>query len=1266
MSDDDGQGMEDESEENSDEDNTPVMYTTERTKERTAERNRSRTTDKNERKEMMKNLIDTTKSQNRIDNASSAGKTSTPRSGRRRRLATQPMTPDEKRLAQTLSAQRGRDGNSNLAKAAQQEEDDEREETLNKTGSAGRIHTRVQSAMQLTSPTKQERGSRTLSDDTSNISNNRSALSDDMSEQSSQESSQRDSRGISRGSRGSRGSGGSGGSRGSRGSRGSGEMNRHHHHHHHHHQQQHSTSATPASLSCLWGSGRLPGLATGERSPASMVSLDYEIFRGKRIVQVACGMGSRQAMYLTAGGDVYRSHNTFDENDAGIHDASTERSTYAALSSSPTSKLIATEHSIQIKVREPTLVQDFAWERALRSCTIVSVSCGAEHCCALADGGQVFTWGRASDGRLGLAKHYRDSADRTEVRTPKLVLPLLGKRIVDIQCGSSHTIVREASAVEDLGDGRVRCVGGRLFSWGKGESGQLGHGDVKTQPLPKEIKKGALSERPGVVSVGCGWSFTVAIHFDGGVSCWGRGGEGQLGTTASSSSKSSSSTPLDAHRPTEMIDSSFGRMDEDGMVPWCPHTVGCGKAHTIVLCQRHPGSVMMAHGLTAADMSRPTAVFSWGYGERGELGTQHALRPVPAQVQFPNLMPGDTVVSITTGSLHCAAVTQFGSVYVWGCNRHGALGVKNMNDMWVPVAVPMPSLMEKTNNRESTLITNGTVVYPIQVACGERCTIVLLDKNPSGRGRSETAIPSTSSSSSTSFLSTTDGVVSNLSNLSNLPSTSTSSSSLPLPSSRPVEMQSSISRHSLNGTRRSSFVVGSGARGSSLNVHQFGGFGENGSSSQQRMGSGNLYTTGAHGMRHARESSSSDASTLSTRAQASLSDHNDDAERRNSRKGSSRSRSVRALTDTKAERDRVKNLQRDSKIWQEDILPRWERTHEAPSRKLLRQQCARLSTGGVPPHLRRRVWPLLIANPLRITPELFEMYRERARSKNWKRIEEESDAKAATAAAAAATTTATTSHVDSASRMSRAQTSIGKETTLNLIDVDLPRTFPQLKLFDSTGPFHAKLKEVLETYACYRPDLGYVQGMSYIAALLCLYMTDTYQAFCCLANVMIDDNSHFFAFFNLSRTISNEKNRPSAYYDIFNVALSEHSKSLHRKMMELKDNGLEPSVYLFNWLQTAYLRILPLNVTSRVWDLFLIDGTPFLFRVGVALLVVFKPYLLRAEFEDSAKLLTNHPSKRAVWEEMATETVLFKQIDGVSLSRGVKEKLSRLISGGTR
>ena len=80
------------------------------------------------------------------------------------------------------------------------------------------------------------------------------------------------------------------------------------------------------------------------------------------------------------------------------------------------------------------------------------------------------------------------------------------------------------------------------------------------------------------------------------------------------------------------------------------------------------------------------------------------------------------------------------------------------------------------------------------------------------------------------------------------------------------------------------------------------------------------------------------------------------------------------------ERDKkdIRNLRRDSKIWQNDILPNWERTLKAPSRKLLRQQCSSSKSVGVPPGLRRRVWPLLISNALRITPELFQMYRKRA------------------------------------------------------------------------------------------------------------------------------------------------------------------------------------------------------------------------------------------------------------------------------------------------
>ena len=77
---------------------------------------------------------------------------------------------------------------------------------------------------------------------------------------------------------------------------------------------------------------------------------------------------------------------------------------------------------------------------------------------------------------------------------------------------------------------------------------------------------------------------------------------------------------------------------------------------------------------------------------------------------------------------------------------------------------------------------------------------------------------------------------------------------------------------------------------------------------------------------------------------------------------------------------------------------------------------------------------------------------------------------------------------------------LGREETINRIKVDLPRTFPQLAFF-SSGPLHQALRDVLEAYTFMRPDCGYVQGMSYLAAILLLFL-DTYEAFEGLANIM--------------------------------------------------------------------------------------------------------------------------------------------------------------------
>jgi hypothetical protein len=59
----------------------------------------------------------------------------------------------------------------------------------------------------------------------------------------------------------------------------------------------------------------------------------------------------------------------------------------------------------------------------------------------------------------------------------------------------------------------------------------------------------------------------------------------------------------------------------------------------------------------------------------------------------------------------------------------------------------------------------------------------------------------------------------------------------------------------------------------------------------------------------------------------------------------------------------------------------------------------------------------------------------------------------------------------------------GKENTITLISLDLPRTFPGLSFFQPTGPFHHHLRKILESFVCFRPELGYVSLLSFISFL---------------------------------------------------------------------------------------------------------------------------------------------------------------------------------------
>lgn len=97
---------------------------------------------------------------------------------------------------------------------------------------------------------------------------------------------------------------------------------------------------------------------------------------------------------------------------------------------------------------------------------------------------------------------------------------------------------KSAKLVEILRDKNVRrvacgsrhmlalCGDSSVYSWGYGGEGQLGHGDFQIQTMPLLVK--ALHAE-GVCDIACGDKHCLALTLGGDVYAWGDGSLGQLG-----------------------------------------------------------------------------------------------------------------------------------------------------------------------------------------------------------------------------------------------------------------------------------------------------------------------------------------------------------------------------------------------------------------------------------------------------------------------------------------------------------------------------------------------------------------------------------------------------------------------------------------------------------------------------------------------------------------------------------------------------------------
>ena len=148
----------------------------------------------------------------------------------------------------------------------------------------------------------------------------------------------------------------------------------------------------------------------------------------------------------------------------------------------------------------------------------------------------------------------------------------------------------------------------------------------------------------------------------------------------------------------------------------------------------------------------------------------------------------------------------------------------------------------------------------------------------------------------------------------------------------------------------------------------------------------------------------------------------------------------------------------------------------------------------------------------------------------------------------------------------------------------------------------------------FRPDVGYVQGMTYISSILLLYL-DPAMAFICFVNLVSQDI--FLSFFRFS-----SKRRDTFLTSILEIIAAQHpDMSAH-----LSDLGITPDMYLVDWLVTLFARSLRLECLTRLWDCYMLDGVAAIYRATLSVMTVLKPQIMAADsLEECLPVLKSGP-----------------------------------------
>lgn len=293
----------------------------------------------------------------------------------------------------------------------------------------------------------------------------------------------------------------------------------------------------------------------------------------------------------------------------------------------------------------------------------VTLSCGQQHSALVTSDGDVYTWGKSCNGRLGHGDLIEEAGKLAPFRVELLHIQKI--KVQSVACGREHTLALTKQGV---------------YSWGSSDYGQLGLGDNKKQTRPVFLTE--LADKD-CVTLACGYYHSLALSGDRNVLAWGWGVHGQLG---------------------------FGNV-EDYLVP--------GRVASL----DRRSVIRLAAGYShSAVLTSQGKVFTFGGGVFGQLG----LGPIKKQ-STPKLVEeiaNEKVQLLCCGSFETMVVTIDQKFYKWGRN---AQLIRHVKDYFQKMDPRLSHKRELTHHFTPVEVPLKIFSPIVQIRCGSSHAIFLTE-----------------------------------------------------------------------------------------------------------------------------------------------------------------------------------------------------------------------------------------------------------------------------------------------------------------------------------------------------------------------------------------------------------------------------------------------------------------------------------------------------------------------------------------------------------